>query len=225
MVGDAKAEQPVRFRFFVNQRPRGNPVDNLQVEHEKMMHVIGLRDDLNEFFHIHPIKVSSGMWEVEHTFSRGGTYKLWTDVKERGVSYSFGLPLVRVLGPTDTGHKGVSSGCVGNGGYQIQFRENPALVVGGTNRLEFFLCDALGNPTAAENFLGAPMHLVIIKDDLSEFLHAHPENHIPGESVIRFNQFFAKPGKYKLFAQARPKLAKLPPDEAVLAEFWVTVRE
>jgi len=225
IVGDAQVGQPVRFRFFVNQRPRGTPVDNLQVEHEKLMHVIGLREDLNEFFHIHPSKVSPGMWEVEHTFSRGGIYKLWADLKEKGVSYSFGLPLVRVSKPTDTAHDSASGGCVTNCSYQIQFRENPALVVGRTNRLEFFLCDPLGNSTAAENFLGASMHLVIIKADLSEFLHAHPENHIAGESLIRFNQLFAKPGKYKLFAQARPKLAKLPLDEAVLAEFWVTVRE
>src|SRR5437660_638459 len=71
LAGDARIDQPITLRFFVNEKPRGVPVDSLQVEHEKLMHIIGIRDDLSEFFHIHPLRVAPGLWEVTHTFTRG----------------------------------------------------------------------------------------------------------------------------------------------------------
>lgn len=45
-----------RLDFFVNEKPGNVPVpaSALEIEHTKLMHVIGVRDDLNEFFHIHP---------------------------------------------------------------------------------------------------------------------------------------------------------------------------
>ncbi len=45
-----------RLDFFVNEKPGNIPVpaEKLEIEHTKIMHVIGVRDDLNEFFHIHP---------------------------------------------------------------------------------------------------------------------------------------------------------------------------
>src|SRR4051812_17084058 len=77
-VGDLQTHSPVTFRFLVNQKPRSIPVDELQVEHEKLFHVIGVREDLKEFFHIHPTKVDSGLWAVDHVFTNGGNYQIWS---------------------------------------------------------------------------------------------------------------------------------------------------
>src|SRR5215467_3197373 len=51
---EAKAGEPVDLRFFVSEKRSWRPLGKLQVQHEKFMHVIGVREDLNEFFHIHP---------------------------------------------------------------------------------------------------------------------------------------------------------------------------
>ena len=69
------------------------------------------------------------------------------------------------------------------------------------------------------------MHLVIVKDDLSVYLHAHPDHQDMDapQPVISFTQLFAKEGRYKLFAQFRPKGTTLPADDAILAEFYLTV--
>src|SRR5947208_6244323 len=77
-LGQPRVNQPVTLRFFIHQKPRNNPVDQLQIEHEKFIHVLGVREDLKEFFHLHPLKVSPGMWEVSHTFTEPGNYKIWT---------------------------------------------------------------------------------------------------------------------------------------------------
>lgn len=71
-VGDARTDQPLKLRFYINQRPGGQPVDNVQIEHEKFMHLIGVREDLSEFFHIHPLKVAPGMWVARTSLPMAG---------------------------------------------------------------------------------------------------------------------------------------------------------
>ena len=223
-IGDTQVGKPVRLRFFVNQKPKGFPVDGLQVEHEKFIHVIGVRDDLKQFFHVHPARVSPGMWEVTHTFTEGGNYKLWSDMKYRGIAYTFGHPLLTgsgTIGRTEKNHDFTNFQVVA--GYQVTLSHPEPLIAGKTNQLQFVIRDAAGSPIETENFLGASMHLVIVSDDLSVYLHGHPESRSAGDRTIRFNQIFAKPCACKLFAQFRPGNSKLPVDSAILAEFYVNV--
>ena len=217
-VGDVPPNQPVTLRFFVNLKPRSSAVDDLQVEHEKMMHVIGVRDDLGDFFHIHPAKVSSGMWEVQHTFTNGGNYKIWTDLKYHGTSYSFRQPTLRVKGPS----RGASQPLTIEdrakiSGYEVTLSRSGSLTVGKTNEFIISIRDSSGQLAETEKFLGAAVHLVIIRNDLSVFLHAHPEPRGASDGSIRFNQVFPKPGTYKLFAEFRPKGAKLSAGDPLLA--------
>ncbi len=108
-------------------------------------------------------------------------------------------------------------------GCRLDFTSAKPLLAGRTNQLRFTLRAANGAAALTERFLGAPMHLVIVKDDLSVMLHAHPETHRPGQAAILFPQVFPRPGNYRVFAQCRPPDLKLPPDDALLAEFTVSV--
>jgi hypothetical protein len=228
-VGPVRINEPVTLRFFVRQKPGDIAVNDLQVEHEKLMHVIGVRDDLKEFFHIHPVKVAPGTWEVTHVFSHGGTYKIWAEVGFLDGSYSFGQPELSVSG--DIGEAATNAATTSDrpdyerrAGYQITFKHTEPLVNGRTTSLQFLIRDAAGKEIQTENFLGASMHMVMVKDDLGVCLHAHPVDVGFADPVISFSQIFAKPGNYKLFAQFRPKGCNLPPDDAILAEFRVQVK-
>lgn len=224
VVGQARINEPVRLRLFVRQKPGDVAVENLQLEHEKYLHVIGVRDDLREFFHIHPVKTGPGTWEVTHVFPRGGNYKIWAEVGFLDGSYSFGQPQLSVTGDFGEEAAGLDRPDYEmRSGYQITFKHTEPLMSGQTSSLQFLIRDAAGRETETENFLGASMHMVIVKDDLSVCLHAHPIS--PGfpDPVIGFSQIFSTPGRYKLFAQFRPKGTDLPPDEAILAEFQVEV--
>jgi hypothetical protein len=223
IAGEPRIDRPVALRFFVNEKPRSVPLDDLQVEHEKLIHVFGVRDDLREFFHVHPAKVGPGMWAVRHTFARGGNYKLWSDVKYRGVSYSFGHPILSIPAADSAVEARETTISSERDGYKLSFGHPDQMKVGTTNRLEFVIRDAEGNVVATDNFLGAAMHLVAVKDDLSVFLHGHPDNHSVVTTNVFFNQMFPQAGNYRLFVQYRPGPAKLPMDEALLAEFPVRV--
>jgi hypothetical protein len=223
-VGDVQLGQPVILRFFVNIKPRGTPVARLQLEHEKLIHVIGVRDDLKDFFHIHPVNVGPGLWAASLVFTNAGNYKIWSDVKYSGVSYAFGQPMLTISGKLEEPVADREPGdSVTISGYHVVLKHSEPLIAGRTNQLQFSIRDSTGTEISPENFLGAPMHLVIVRDDLTTCLHAHPDHRITADPKINFRQMFDREGDYKLFAQFRPPKTSLPPDDALLAEFYVHV--
>jgi hypothetical protein len=205
--------------------PQGTPVDDLQVEHEKLMHVIGVREDLGAFIHIHPQRAAPGIWEVINVFTNAGRYQIWSDIKHQGTVYSFAHPRFSVAGvarATPRGPVPRLQDC--KGGYDILLKSSePILVVGKTNSFEVIVREETGNQVGTDFFLGALMHFVVVKDDLSVYRHAHAREHWKSGRTVSFEQVFPQPGLYKIFAQFRPEKTKLPPDDAILAEFWVKV--
>lgn len=268
--------------FLVHQMPGMVPVaaSRLEVEHEKLMHVIGVRDDLNEFFHIHPahqitddihyavtgerlIELPEGMFTIRHAFRSPGRYKLWSQVAKDGTTHTFGHREIVVAGEGESPRKTVSFGrnaivehSAQDGTrefFQVAFELSEPVVKGEEIDLSFDVHTASGQEVAVEPYLGAAMHLVVIKDDLKRFIHAHPEapggsdNHhgaIPAipevyahgsgedraesgavDETVDFHVTFPEAGLYKAFAQFRPGGIDLPPDEALTAGFWIQVKE
>ncbi|MDP3792475.1 MAG: hypothetical protein Q8Q89_01970 [bacterium] len=261
--------ESLKLDFFVNQKP-GNiqvPFNQLEISHEKLIHVIGMRSDMNEFFHIHPQPSpdNDSVFTINHVFKKPGLYKIWSDIKKGGVTYTFGHTPINITGSDQSEEKPFDK----TQGKQVSFERNAiagnyqvSLVADGTvvkNRetnLSFDIHTLTGQEIEVEPYLGADMHLAIIKDDWSHFIHAHPasgEDHehsqIPGfvnialanggdnhgaastpsmsenDEVITFTATFPETGQYKAFVQFRPKGINLPKDEALVAEFWIEVKD
>ncbi|MBI4094602.1 MAG: hypothetical protein HY435_00195 [Candidatus Liptonbacteria bacterium] len=182
-----------RLDFFVNKKPGNVPVTDLEIEHEKFIHVIGARDDLNEFFHIHPeprgVQGSpapdvvlghpqqTGYWSVPYVFKKPGTYKVWSDVRRGGETHSTGHLPFSVEGDGPRSEKSVeylTNVIVGD--YQVGFSGGERLVKEREADLVFEIRDVLGTPVEVEPYLAADMHLTIIKDDWGAYIHTHPES-------------------------------------------------
>ena len=248
------AGSPLNLDFRVNIKPGNVPVQvsGLQIEHEKLMHVIGVRSDLNEFFHIHPAPdvVNEGLLSVGHIFNKSGLYKIWSEIKKDDAIHVFGHPEVSVGGQGAREEKNVSfARNVMVKGYQISLQEDKVLTKNKENKLYFDIHDSSGREINVENYLGAQMHLTIIKDDLKQIIHTHPEsgdhshsfkiapdalahgdvedghNQASEDEIITFNVNLPEAGLYKAFAQFRPENINLLEDEALLAEFWLQVEE
>lgn len=175
-----------RLSFFVNEKPGNRPVDAaaLEYDHTKLMHVIGVRDDLNEFFHIHPqpaveyegLGVRPGLFTVDHAFSMPGRYKIWSEIKKDGVNYTFGHPEISVEGVGERYEKDVffaRSAIVGN--YQVLMEYEAPIAQGRETDIVFDIHDLVGREIAVEPYLDADMHLSVIKDDLTRLIHTHPD--------------------------------------------------
>ncbi len=240
-----------RLSFFVNEKPWQVPVINLEIDHEKFMHVIGVRDDLNQFFHIHPAPSSTpGYLEVDYVFNQPGNYKIWSEVKRSDVGHIFGHPLITATGVGTTSQKEVSLArnvIVDN--YQIKLTLPEPVTQKTATDLAFDIRTLTNQPVVLENYLGAKMHLSIIKDDLKQFIHTHPAGHDEGDDdnhhglnlikkalahsdtaasvadqkQVSFHVTFPEAGLYKAFAQFRPAGSPLLPDNALIAGFWIEV--
>jgi len=292
------AGSSTQLSFFVNEKPNNSPVpfSEIEINHTKLMHVIGVRSDLSEFFHIHPesslslgrgetldqtttteeispifpeersiplpdfltpeeheklimrteIEVPTvGVFSASYTFAKPGLYKIWSEVKKDGVIHSFGHPLFDVQGEGERERKEVSfTRNVVVGDYQVILEMKEPVAKGHEHGLSFDVHTLDGSEVALENYLGVPMHLAVIKDDLTQFIHTHPEEEgghthsfLPfvqevqahGEAVmdetVNFHVVFPEAGRYKVFAQFRPEGIGLPEDEALVASFWIQVAE
>lgn len=245
-----------RLDFFVNQKP-GNipiPASDLEIEHTKLMHVIGVRDDMNEFFHIHPVAASTpGIMATSYIFSKPGQYKIFSQIKKDGVIHTFGHPIIEAQGAGDRSHKEVLFGRnIIVGDYQVALKLDDPIIKGMETSLSFAIHTLTGQEVEVEPYIGADMHLAIIKDDLTQFIHAHPEGHdmnmneqhgalrvineakahgaeeenvVSGavNKTVSFHVVFPESGLYRMYAQFRPKGTNLPLDESLTASFWVRV--
>jgi hypothetical protein len=242
-----------RLDFFVNQKPGSVPVTDLEIEHEKPMHVIGVRNDMEEFFHVHPQSAPSApsFFSAAHVFAKPGFYKIWSEVKHEGINHAFGHPEIAVEGAGERYKKEIFFGrsVIVSNNYQALLHYDEPVVKGKTASLHFEIRDLFGREAMREPYLGADMHLALIRDNLKQFIHTHPVNDaidgdhhatiIPavlahgveekaadGErKEIAFNVVFPEAGTYKAFAQFRPRGIGLPMDEALVASFWIRVDE
>lgn len=168
-----------RLDFFVNEKPGNVPIppSDLEIEHTKLMHVIGVRSDLEEFIHIHPVPTEAlGMFSVEHIFSKPGMYKFWSEVKRGGVNHVMGHPPFSVAGEGAVDEKRVSfSRNIIVRGYQVAIGIPEPVGKGVAYPLSFDIHTLTGGEVVLDEYLGALMHLTFIKDDWSEFIHTHPQ--------------------------------------------------
>lgn len=175
--GQIQAGAPATLVFTVKDS-KNAVVKDLQVVHEKPMHLLIVSKDLSEFYHIHPEPSADGSYRVQHTFPNGGDYKFYADftppnakqVVERIDVKVSGTERAKVALVADTKlEKSVD-------GVKVTMKPSAKIEAGQELTLDFAVFDAkTGKPaTDLQNYLGELAHFVIISEDLVDFVHAHP---------------------------------------------------
>jgi hypothetical protein len=173
----------------------GNPVDDLEVNHEKLLHLIVVDDHLDKYYHLHPEKVGEGEFELSYTLS-AGAYKAFIDIKSKNLNYEV-QPVAFHVGEQQQESHGHSS--------LTSDREFSKTIDGQTVHMEASGFES-GKPVTLtfnldesilEQYLGAAGHVVILDEEANEYLHVHPLD----ESKPIFETQFDKPGKYKIWAE------------------------
>lgn len=186
------------------QDETGKPVDKLDIEHEKLLHLIVVSKDLSYFNHIHPEYKGKGEFIITNTFPFGGEYKLIADYVPTGGSKTTQTKWINVEGGTtasvplanDKGHsKNVD-------GVEITL-ENDHPEAGKDFELNFKLNDAKTKEpiTDLEQYLGAVGHVVILSEDTESYLHVHPVEEKATGPQAKFITSFPRKGTYKIWGQ------------------------
>ena len=81
-----QAGKPTHLNLIVTEQKVGEPINQFDIIHDKLMHLIIVNsEDLSHFAHIHPkLNKETGIFHITHTFAKAGKYKMWIDAKAKG---------------------------------------------------------------------------------------------------------------------------------------------
>ncbi|WP_276352120.1 heavy metal translocating P-type ATPase [Cohnella caldifontis] len=200
---NAKAGAEATIRIHI-QDAAGRPVDEFDIEHEKLMHMIVVSKDLSYFNHIHPEYLGNGDFAVTNVFPSGGDYKLIADYVPAGGGKNVQMEWVHVEGESAAPAAIVPETEFAKvvDGVKITLR-NDRFEAGMETELGFHLTDAAtGEPISdLEPYLGAVGHVVVLSRDTEQYLHVHPLDEKAAGPDAAFATEFEDPGVYKIWAQ------------------------
>ncbi len=206
--GKVSAQQPANLEIVITDS-MCELVDQFEMNHEKLLHLIVVNHDLSHFMHLHPEYDGQGKFHLETTFPDGGSYKLFADFVPEGGEATTASDWIEIQGeeaphqdliPTEKNSEGVMSKTVD--GKEVDLKPT-SLQAEQDVSLIFTLRDAAGK-TPVENlqpYLGAVGHVVIISADTEQYLHVHPMNSQSTGPEAVFHTIFPKSGVYKIWAQ------------------------
>jgi hypothetical protein len=182
----------------------GKPIEKYDVNHEKLMHLIVVSDDLSEFSHIHPEYIGKGKFEVTTAFPIGGSYKLYADFIPTGSSQKTATSLIKVDGKKQAAQPLVKDALLAKevDGVSASL-DISSLRSGEEVDLTFMLSDAKTKKpiTELQPYLGAIGHVVILSENLNRYLHVHPKEGNASGPTAEFSTSFPEPGLYKIWGQ------------------------
>lgn len=181
----------------------GKSIEDFDVEHEKLMHLIIISEDLSVFQHLHPEYKGNGLFTIKIKFPKGGQYQLLADVVPNGYKASTVTEWVNVDGDIDDEElviddsltKIIDGKRVSLSFDQIQTNKDL--------NMTFTIHDnETGEPiTDLKPYLGAIGHVVIVSEDGEQYIHSHPMNNDTSGPKAEFMTSFPENGLYKIWGQ------------------------
>ena len=206
-AGSAQANEETELQVQITDAA-GTPVAEFEENHEKLLHLIIVNEDLSYFRHIHPDFKGDGTFAIRTAFPAGGKYKWFADFKPAGQAAATWSEWVEVEGePAEktavtpdaqllkvVGDKEVElalSGTKANEEVTLTYEVRDAQTKEGIRDLE--------------PYLGAIGHVVILSEDAEEYLHVHPLDEQATGPQAQFATVFPHSGNYKIWAQFQHK--------------------
>ncbi|MGE7191736.1 hypothetical protein [Lysinibacillus fusiformis] len=171
-------------------------VPELELNHEKLLHLIIVSEDLDEYFHLHPVQKGDQTFEQEITLT-GSSYKAFVDIKPKRKNYSIEpipIPIddnIPTYRDKDTNLKIDEQGTKEIKGKIVELQLD-SFESGKDTILNFDIKNGTPQP-----YLGALGHVVMIDEKVENFIHVHPIS----EKSTEFQAHFDKPGLYKLWTE------------------------
>jgi len=178
----------------IELKDTNNDAPELEVSHEKYMHLIVVSSDLQEYHHVHPVQVGEGIYQQKIDLTNN-SYKVIVDINPKGLHYSV-KPIALLVGETQHEHADhrlvVDTDFTKTiNGHTVElttqsFEANKEVM------LNFEVKDVQPDP-----YLGALGHVVVLDEDGENYIHVHP---VADDKTV-FQAHFDKPGIYKLWAE------------------------
>jgi len=178
-----RAGQPTSLTYRVVETKTQQPIPDLQVLHERVLHTFIVSRDLKTFAHTHhedffPLTaqdLAGATFHYPHVFPQGGDYFIASEFtyKDRSWIKQFTLPVAGVSPPLSSGKEDVRRD-KSFGPYQIALRTSPDPPVVG-HEVEL-VCHITRDETLVTNlglYLGTEVHMAAWRLDGEHFGHQH----------------------------------------------------
>jgi copper transport protein len=169
----------------------GLPATDLVHVHERLLHAIIIGEDLETFAHIHPEDFgkiteemkNSGTYSVAYHPMRAGRYLVAVDAQVRATPVTK-YEIFRVEGADPMVLPSPDFATMKNfDGYDVELKIPTVIRAGDATTIAYRISKNGIPVTDMAPYLGAPMHLAIVKDNLSDFMHTHGEVHASSAPV------------------------------------------
>lgn len=228
-TSNIKPGQSTKITYMV-LNDRKEVLKDFAVAHEKVMHFILVRKDLQNFQHLHPdFNQQTGEFSVNVTFPTDGPYRLFPDFTPTPenpqklpvtVSYDVNVGDQAKYKPqrltVDTAISKTASG------FKIDYFFGSTPRAGAQLDYGLTISDPnVDEQVQLESYLGAMGHSVIIKENTLDFIHTHATGmdmegmegmtaaehagHVGEPDTVDFSTTFPEAGKYKIFTQFQVK--------------------
>jgi hypothetical protein len=194
--------KPSTYAFRI-AGPDGKPVTRYTPTHDKQLHLIVVRRDLDGFEHVHPTMSADGTWQVGLSLRAGpGTYRIFADfAPEDGEALTLGTDLV-VAGDQRPRLLPAPAATATVDGYTVTL---DGRLAAGTSSALTLTVRKDGRPaTDLQPYLAAYGHLVALRQGDLAYLHVHPDGE-PGDGrtepgpAIKFHAEVPTTGTYRLY--------------------------
>jgi hypothetical protein len=194
------------IRLTVRDPETNERVTGFATIHEKTFHLFIVSRDLSYFAHVHPEPQPDGSFLLRHEVPPG-EYMLLADFLPNGGSSQMVQKALISPGGTRTAGRAPSKSEASDLTATIdgiRFSLEPEDVEAGREAcLTLTLTDAKtgASITTLEPLLGAPAHMLIVRADLTDAIHAHPEEIGTSGPVVTFHPLIPANGVYKIWVQ------------------------
>lgn len=175
---------------------------DLNISHEKKLHMIAYDPSLNEFQHVHPI-YANNMWSVELNFKAQGDYWIWAQGQLTADDYDFSA----------SNRLKVTSGVAAlpspatltdvrkfNDGSSVVELSKQTLKAKKMTMLNITMSRNDGSKVNVTPYLGAFAHVIVVPEDADSIIHAHPmDGAKPNTGMIHIE--FPQAGFYRVWVQ------------------------
>lgn len=189
------------FDLYDNEAKKNLTDSDLQESHEKILHLFVYDAALKEFQHIHPAFIN-GQWSIDFNLTVNGKYWIWAQgaLASDGDEFSAfenlnimnGKPENQI--PTSLGDIRTANDGISKVDLMGKAKANTASML----MMNFSRTD--GTQPEITDYLGAFAHIVIVPNDGSALIHAHPmPTGKPNEGMLHAT--FPKVGDYRVWIQ------------------------
>jgi hypothetical protein len=196
--------QPGDLTFRIVDR-RGRPVTAYREEQTKLLHLYVVRNDLQDFRHLHPVLGEDGTWRARVALAGPGSYRVLAEFSPAADRSGAHVVLGRnevVPGAWEAVE--VTADAMEDDGMVRAAIDDP-VESGEDGRMHITIDDGDG-PATLGSYLGSYAHVTGFHLRTGAFVHVHPsgEPETTGEGTrLTFHTDFERSGRYLFFVQVR----------------------